>query len=84
MNYWGIHNPKSRLKVQESVFKALFYLLMWTFVFICLTRIDGSDLFTHPWRMWDDWKVGTAINPHIKLIYFIEGGFYMHSIYASV
>jgi sphingoid base N-stearoyltransferase len=42
------------------------------------------DYFTHPELIWDDWELGMSVPDDITLIYFIECGFYLHSVYATL
>ena len=42
------------------------------------------DYFMRPDTIWDDWTLGMEIPYDITLIYFVECGFYLHSIYGTI
>jgi ceramide synthetase len=42
------------------------------------------DYFTNVHAVWDDWEINMKVPSDIRILYFIECGFYLHSIYATL
>ena len=74
----------SREKFPESAWKFLFYTMTWTYVAYLLIFSGRYDYFTKPWLIWQDWEIGMPVPDDVTLIYFVECGFYLHSIYATL
>lgn len=79
-----IDNELERVKFPESAWKLLVYSCMWGYVFNLLILNVNFNYFFQPNEIWNDWHVGMAVPEEIKFIYFIQSGFYVHSVYATL
>ena len=77
-------NLSDRSKFAESFWKCLTFGMFWLYVANLLVFSEKYDYFTNPIYIWDDWEIGMAIPDDITFIYFVECGFYLHSIYATI
>lgn len=72
----------NKKKFPESAWKCLFYTSTWTFnVYLLNYRYN---YFHHPYLIWDDWASGMHVPFDIKIMYFVQCGFYLHSIYGTL
>ncbi|CAF1297334.1 unnamed protein product [Adineta steineri] len=69
-------------KFCESAWKLLFYTLAWSYCFYLVKY--QYNYFDEPYLVWDNWSAGMLVPFNIKIIYFIQCGFYFHSIYATL
>ena len=68
-------------KFTESMWKFTAYTIMWSVAFY-VTFCRGYDYFENPLHIWDDWNA--SYGPiDLCMVYAIETGFYVHSIYAA-
>ncbi|CAF1365976.1 unnamed protein product [Rotaria magnacalcarata] len=72
----------NKKKFPESAWKCFLYTFTWSYCFY-LVRYR-YDYFDQPYLIWDDWSPEMLIPFDIKLLYFVECGFYVHSIYATI
>ncbi|CAF3453112.1 unnamed protein product [Rotaria sp. Silwood1] len=72
----------NKKKFPESLWKTVFYTFTWSFNVYLLTY--RYDYFHNPYSIWDDWASGMDIPFDIKLMYFIQCGFYLHSVYGTI
>lgn len=81
MNRMGITDKVTRSKCAESMFKTLAYIFTWT---ICLYLVHKDRLLEDNTQMWKGWTPGMNVPIMYKLIYLVEGSFYIHSLYGTV
>ncbi|UJR19075.1 hypothetical protein I4U23_022206 [Adineta vaga] len=74
-----IQNEK---KFSESTWKFLFYTCSWSYCFYLVKY--RYNYFDEPYLVWDNWSVGMFVPFNIKILYFIQCGFYIHSVYATI
>jgi ceramide synthetase len=79
---WLELTPINKKKFPESAWKCLFYTCTWTFNFYLLNY--RYNYFQQPYLIWDDWSSGMNVPFDIKLMYFVQCGFYLHSIYGTL
>jgi len=79
-----VTDKSDRTKFPESFWKFLVYLVLWAYCCYLLVFSGKYDYFTNPELVWDDWEIGMEIPEQIKWLYFIESGFYLHSVYATI
>ncbi|CAF0791647.1 unnamed protein product [Rotaria sordida] len=79
---WLELTPINKKKYPESIWKTVFYTFTWSFNLYLLTY--RYDYFHQPYLIWDDWIPGMDIPFDIQLMYFIQCGFYLHSVYATI
>lgn len=84
VKYVNIDNIKEREKFPESAWKCIVYTFMWGYCAYLLIFSGRYDIWTNPWRVWNDWSLGMPVETDIAFIYFLECGFYLHSVYASL
>jgi len=80
----NVDKISDRTKFSESFWKTIVYAILWTYVADLLIFSGKYDYFIHPENIWDDWTLGMPIPDDITLIYFVECGFYLHSIYGTI
>ncbi|CAF3032443.1 unnamed protein product [Rotaria socialis] len=69
-------------KFPESAWKCFFYTCTWSY---CVYLLHYRYTFFHePHLIWDDWSPGMTVPFDIRLMYFVQCGFYLHSIYATL
>lgn len=73
-----------RQKFPESAWKCFVYSLQWGYLCNLLVFSGKYDYFTESTKIWDDWVLGMEVPWDITLIYYIECGFYLHSIYGTL
>ncbi|CAF1002723.1 unnamed protein product [Adineta ricciae] len=69
-------------KFPESAWKCLFYTCTWSFNIYLLSY--RYDYFQEPYLIWDDWAPGMPVPFDIQIMYFVQCGFYLHSIYGTL
>ncbi|CAF1139737.1 unnamed protein product [Adineta ricciae] len=69
-------------KFSESAWKFLFYT--WAWCYCCYLVKYRYNYFDEPYSVWDNWSAGMFVPFDIKILYFIQCGFYIHSIYATL
>lgn len=84
VSWLKVDRKSDRTKFNESFWKCVTYSLLWGYVADLLIFSGKYNFFTSPENIWDDWALDMAIPFDITLIYFIECGFYVHSIYATI
>lgn len=84
VNYLKLDAKSSREKFTESAWKFLVYLMLWSYCAYLLLYSGKYNYFTEPYSIWDDWSLGMSVPGDITLLYFVECGFYLHSIYATI
>lgn len=79
---WLDVKTSNKKKFPESAWKCLFYTCTWAYnVYLLNFRYD---YFREPYLIWDDWSAGMAVPFDIQFMYFIQCGFYLHSIYGTL
>lgn len=71
-------------KFPESLWKFLIYSLMWSYLYYLIIICGKYDYFHNPNLTWIHWSHKIDIPFDIQIIYFVECGFYLHSIYATL
>jgi sphingoid base N-stearoyltransferase len=66
------------------VWKCLIYSVLWFYCAWLIVFSGRYDYFTRTWGVWEDWEVGMNIPTDIRYLYFVECGFYLHSVYATI
>lgn len=84
VNWMQIDNKSDRSKFPESAWKFLIYGIQWTYIANLLVFSAEFDYFIHPQEIWEDWSIGMPVPDEIKWIYFVECGFYVHSVYGTL
>lgn len=79
-----IDKKADREKFPESFWKFIVYSGTWSYCCHLLYFSGKYNFFLEPDDIWDDWSLGMSVPWDISLIYFIECGFYVHSIYATL
>lgn len=77
-------NQNDALKFPESLWKATIYIFLWGFCCYLLIFSGRHDYFFNPTDIFDDWAIGMHVPTEIKWLYFVQCGFYLHSIYATL
>ncbi|CAF0790641.1 unnamed protein product [Adineta steineri] len=79
---WLDLTPLNKHKFPESAWKCLFYTCTWVFnVYLLHYRYN---YFHQPYLIWDDWAPGMNVPFDIEVMYFVQCGFYLHSIYGTL
>lgn len=81
VNWFGLTSLNKK-KFPESAWKCFFYSCTWSYCVYLLTY--RYDYFFRPYDLWDDWAPKMNVPFDIQLMYFVQCGFYLHSIYATV
>lgn len=69
-------------KFIESIWKFYIYSFFWSYsLYLVLFKYD---YFNNIYSIWDDWIIGMKVPLDIQFLYFVECGFYLHSIYATL
>lgn len=84
VNYLKVTSKSDREKFPESFWKFIVYSFLWGYTCYLLIFDGRFNYFAEPENIWDDWTLGMDVPNEIKLIYFVECGFYLHSIYATI
>ncbi|CAF0836893.1 unnamed protein product [Brachionus calyciflorus] len=84
VNYLKVDDKADREKFPESCWKFVVYSFLWGYTCYLLIFDGRFNYFTDQSNIWDDWSIGMDVPFEIRLIYFIECGFYLHSIYATI
>lgn len=84
INYMKLDDKSSRAKFPESAWKFLIYGILWGYCCYLLIFSGKYDFFSKPWLIWEDWQLGMQVPFDIRLLYLVECGFYLHSIYATI
>ncbi|CAF0754186.1 unnamed protein product [Didymodactylos carnosus] len=79
---WLALTKLNKLKFPESAWKCLLYTITWSYCVYLLTR--RYNYFHEPYLIWDDWGAGMPVPVDIKIMYFVQCGFYLHSVYATL
>lgn len=79
-----IDSKSDRVKFPESAWKFIIYSILWSYIANLLVFNAKFDYFIHPQEIWEDWSIGMAIPDEIKWLYFVECGFYVHSVYGTL
>ena len=75
--------PKNCRKFPESMWKFLYYLIMY--IYTCIVLFGKHyNLYEDPRTCWSVWSVGMSVPSDIYYLYCIQASFYLHSIYATV
>ena len=82
--YLNMDLKSDRIKFRESFWKCIVFSIFWCYNANLLVFSERYDYFTKPMNIWDDWEIGMDIPSDITFIYFVECGFYLHSIYATI
>lgn len=77
-----VDNKEKEEKIPECVWKVIAYIGFWLYCTYLI--IYKYDYFSRPWLIWDDWEIAMPIPYDIRLLYFAECGFYLHSVYATL
>lgn len=96
-NWFGL-TPLNKKKFPESAWKCFFYSCTWSYCVNLL--MYRYDYFARPYDVWDgqfdpqefvrsfcfplDWSAKMVVPFDIQVMYFVQCGFYLHSIYATV
>ncbi|CAF1088995.1 unnamed protein product [Rotaria sordida] len=81
VNWLGL-KAVDKKKFPESAWKCFFYTLTWSYsVYLLFYRYN---YFHEPYLIWDDWSPGVNIPFDITLMYFVQCGFYLHSVYGTL
>ncbi|CAF2546525.1 unnamed protein product [Rotaria sp. Silwood2] len=81
VNWLGL-KAIDKKKFPESAWKCFFYTLTWSYSVYLLHYC--YSYFHEPYLIWDDWLPGMNVPFDIKLMYFIQCGFYLHSVYGTL
>lgn len=84
VNWLRLNKESDRPKFHESFWKFLVYSATWSACCYLLLLSGKYTYFTEPWTLWDDWAIDMVVPDDIKILYYIECGFYVHSIYATL
>ena len=68
----------------ESAWKFLAYGILWLYCSYLIVFSGRYDYFTKAYAIWDDWELNMTIPDDIRYLYFVECGFYLHSVYATI
>lgn len=79
-----IESRSDREKFPESFWKFFAYCVLWSYCSYVLVFSGRHNYFSQPYDIWDDWSIGMQIPDEIQWLYFIECGFYFHSVYATL
>lgn len=79
-----IDAKSDQTKFPESAWKFLIYAGLWSYIANLLLFNPEFDYFINPQEIWEDWEIGMPIPIEIKYLYFVECGFYIHSVYATL
>lgn len=83
-SYLNFTHKSDRNKFPESFWKFVAYSALWSYSAYLLIYCGRHTYFAEPEKIWDDWELGMVVPDEIKFLYFIECGFYMHSLYATI
>lgn len=84
INWLNLDKESDRSKFPESFWKLTAYSCLWSYCSYLLVFSGEYDYFTHSYDIWNDWSLNMNVPDAIKWLYFIECGFYLHSIYATL
>ncbi|XP_003746854.1 ceramide synthase 1 [Galendromus occidentalis] len=73
---------ESIAKLPESIWKLLYYGLIASYAFRTVISGGHNRFFQSPSSVWDGWTAEAAIPSDIYTLYVIQGGFYLHGLYA--
>ncbi|XP_074613865.1 ceramide synthase 1-like [Acropora palmata] len=74
---------KEQKKAPESAFKFLYYSMAYGYT--CYILFNGKySFFQEPKHCWIGWYKGMPVAQDIYVVYVVQAGFYLHSIYATV
>ncbi|XP_042900601.1 ceramide synthase 1 [Parasteatoda tepidariorum] len=76
--------PSNQSKMPESVWKFLYYLTAWSVNCYILILSGDHEFFQKPSSVWTGWSLTESLPPKMYLFYMAQGGFYLHSIYATI
>ncbi|CAF0882433.1 unnamed protein product [Adineta steineri] len=79
---WLALKPVDKKKCPESAWKCLFYTCTWSYCVYLLSY--RYNYFHEPHLIWDDWSPGMDVPFDIQIMYFVQCGFYLHSIYGTL
>lgn len=79
-----IDKKSDQTKFPESAWKFIVYGIMWCYIADLLVFNAEFDYFINPQEIWEDWSIGMDIPYEIQWLYFLECGFYVHSVYATI
>jgi ceramide synthetase len=84
LNRLQLDLKSNNLKFRESAWKFFAYSVTWSYCSYLLIFSGKYDYFQRPWQLFDDWELNMDVPYDVTLLYFIECGFYLHSLYATV
>ncbi|EDV28968.1 uncharacterized protein TRIADDRAFT_52373 [Trichoplax adhaerens] len=81
-NYLQLSELNKR-KFPESLWKFAFYLVSWGYCYY-LVMEAGYNIVDDPTNCFKDFKRGMDVPTDFKILYLIQGSFYVHSFYATL
>uniref|UniRef100_A0A0K0G437 Probable ceramide synthase lagr-1 (inferred by orthology to a C. elegans protein) n=1 Tax=Strongyloides venezuelensis TaxID=75913 RepID=A0A0K0G437_STRVS len=79
-------SPLNSHKLPESIWKCLYYIN--SFGFLCYVTLWSGryNYFYQPISLWEGWQdmSGQKVYWDVYFIYFTQGSYYIHSIYATI
>ncbi|KAL7674791.1 hypothetical protein ACOME3_001066 [Neoechinorhynchus agilis] len=79
-----IDSKNSQYTFIASSFKTSYYLLMTLLIYFFLFKLDKGCTWNQNELIFEGWSVKTPTPLLPRLIYLIECGFYLHSLYAII
>jgi len=79
-----IDSKSDRQKFPESFWKFLVYGILWGYCADLLVFSGKFDYFIQTEYIWEDWVIHMEVPHEIKWLYFVETGFYLHSVYGTL
>lgn len=71
-------------KLPESMWKAFFYGLSWSFTAYVLIVQENGRYFQRPTTVWTDYAIDAKVSTTVYIVYLAQASFYIHSLYATI